>query len=119
MLTGEAQQIKSFLPQPLLERTNIANGHKYVVLSPATWTASEQKAIELGGHLATISDEDENKWLASTFREFRSLWIGLNDRTERFRFSWISGERSTFTNWRKASRTTSGPQALRMLARRQ
>jgi hypothetical protein len=72
------------------------NGHIYYLLDTATWTSSEQEAITLGGHLATVRSDAENMFLISTFANFggqpRDLWIGLNDVAEEGTFVWVSGE---------------------------
>lgn len=82
---------------------NPANGHNYLLLDAASWTASEAEAITLGGHLATINDAGEQDWVWSTFGSFggvdRNLWIGLNDADAEGTFVWSSGEPVTYTNW--------------------
>lgn len=83
--------------------TNLANGHFYVLLSPATWTWSERAAAGLGGHLATIGNQAEQGWVDGMFGGFggtnRYLWIGFNDVATEGSFVWSSGEPVTFTNW--------------------
>jgi hypothetical protein len=84
--------------------TNAANGHVYYLLTQNNWTASEAEAVQLGGHLVTINDLDENLWVTETFGEFgdvsRGLWIGLNDANQEGSFTWISGETPAFEYWR-------------------
>jgi hypothetical protein len=43
--------------------TNSANGHYYVLLSPATWTWSERVGVALGGHLTTIRSQAEQTFV--------------------------------------------------------
>lgn len=85
---------------------NPSNNHTYYLLEPATWTASEAKAITLGGHLATVRNLAENNWIYSQFSMFnyagktaRGLWIGLNDAATENTFVWSSGEAVCYTNW--------------------
>jgi len=80
--------------------TNPANGHAYYLLSSTTWTKSEAEATSLGGHLATIRNAAENRWVFSTFGGFSSaLWIGLSDPHKTRQYAWASGEPVTYVNW--------------------
>jgi hypothetical protein len=90
----------------LANRTNPANGHEYFLLEPATWTNAELAAVGMGGHLVTIDNPDENRWVYDTFGNYggigRDLWIGLYDvdpsvrlgspELQMARYHWISGE---------------------------
>lgn len=90
----------SILTGPLINETN---GNKYYLLSAASWTESEAFARELGGHLTTIRNTDEQEWIWETFSAFggeeRSLWIGLNDQDQEGSYQWASGEAVDFTHW--------------------
>ena len=90
----------SILTGPL---TNETNGNKYYLLSAASWTESEAFARELGGHLATVRNADEQEWIWETFSAFggeeRSLWIGLNDQDQEGSYQWASGEAVGYTHW--------------------
>jgi hypothetical protein len=83
--------------------TNETNGNKYYLLSAASWTESEAFARELGGHLTTIRNADEQEWIWETFSAFggeeRSLWIGLNDQDQEGSYLWASGEAVGYTHW--------------------
>lgn len=82
---------------------NPSNGHMYYLLSRNTWTASEQEAISLGGHLATIRNFGEQAWIFRTFGQGfgggRLLWIGLNDVATEGVFTWSSSEAASFRFW--------------------
>ena len=82
---------------------NPNNHHSYLLLDAATWEDSEAEAVALGGHLATVRNQAEEDWLVRTFGSFggkqRLLWIGLSDITQKFHFSWSSGESSSYTCW--------------------
>jgi hypothetical protein len=81
----------------------VRNGHRYYLLSEDTWQASERVANELGGHLVTVNDLDEQRLIFDTFGGWggvdRSLWIGLRRVGVEGEFRWTSGETVGFTHW--------------------
>jgi hypothetical protein len=83
---------------------NPDNGKKYVIFPEhKNWSQHEQTAVELGGHLATINDQDENDWITSTIstnlnNRFHS-WIGYTDQYVEGVWEWISGESHGYENW--------------------
>ena len=79
---------------------NPANGHTYYLLENSNWTDAELRARELGGHLATINNKEENEWIFQKWGAKRNLWIGFNDAAVEGTFVWASGEAVQFTNWR-------------------
>ncbi len=83
--------------------TNPANGHRYYLLDQSSWTAANQEAWQLGGHLTVIGDAAENAWLLSKFGTFggvsRHLWIGYTDKATEGTFRWVNGQPTKFTNW--------------------
>jgi hypothetical protein len=90
--------------------TNPGNGHQYFLLSQDSWTNSERAAVGMGGHLATINDTTEQKWVYDTFEflggQHRNLWIGLYNATKDLlggqhaaNFIWADGTQTKFANW--------------------
>jgi hypothetical protein len=79
------------------------NGHRYYLLSSATWSASQQEAQSIGGNLVTIEDSAEEAWIVTNFSNFggvqRGLWIGLNDAQNEGSFTWVSQSPSPYRNW--------------------
>ena len=72
-------------------------GHVYYMLEASSWTDAEASAVELGGHLVTINDSDENLWVIGTFGgEDYALWTGLSDAAHEGTFEWSSGEAFTY-----------------------
>jgi hypothetical protein len=97
-------QVELWPPVPISPAlSNSANGHFYVLLSPATWTWSERAATALGGDLTSIANQAEQDWVYHTFSSFygtnRYLWIGFNDVATEGQFVWSSGEPVTFADW--------------------
>jgi hypothetical protein len=81
--------------------TNPANGHLYYLLESSNWTAAADGALDLGGDLVTINDQDEQDWVYDTFSipdgVNRNLWIGLHEVSGEW--VWESGEAVAFLNW--------------------
>lgn len=75
--------------------------HAYFLVQADGWVESEAEAGAFGGHLATVNDEAEQRWILDTFGALggsRSLWIGLR-REDDGVFRWVSGEPVTYENW--------------------
>jgi hypothetical protein len=101
---------------------NPANGHKYFLLEPATWTNAELAAVAMGGHLVTINNQDENTWVYNTFGSFTGvdgdLWISLHlpdpatastdAATRSTEFVWASGQPVTIQLWAQTNTIRSG-----------
>jgi Ca2+-binding RTX toxin-like protein len=83
------------------------NGHSYLLSNAGTWTEAEAQAVSLGGHLVTINDQAEQNWIRTTFPNNPNLWIGYTDQETEGIWKWISGENSTYTNWRSGEPTNS------------
>jgi len=100
---GHQYQIgRGIAETPFIRRGDSA----YVIVQGPTWQEAEANAVKLGGHLVTINDAAENDWLVKTYPlspNFYVYWTGLNDAQQEGSFSWISGETSTYTNWRPLS----------------
>ncbi|RMG81448.1 MAG: HYR domain-containing protein [Bacteroidetes bacterium] len=74
------------------------NGHQYY-LSEAwnSWADAQAAAEALGGHLAVITDAEENQFVASRLSENKAPWIGIQlaDGTG----FWVNDEDTNFQNW--------------------
>ncbi|XP_063406256.1 asialoglycoprotein receptor 1-like [Mytilus trossulus] len=74
-----------------------------------TWTKAEQRCRQIGGHLAKIDDEAENKWIMDNRtgknKAFvqNHLWMGLTDLKEgEYRWSYdqtIAKYKPWFSGW--------------------
>ena len=60
-----------------------ATGHYYYLLGATDWLTSEQWAVALGGHLATINTANEQNWVFDNFAGLNglnhNLWLGLTN----------------------------------------
>jgi hypothetical protein len=84
--------------------------HQFQLLSNADWTDSEAKARSLGGHLMTITGQEDQNFVFSVFGGYggaqRILWTGLYDPSQDHNggahaanFVWASGAPITYANW--------------------
>ena len=91
-------------------------GSTYHILSESNWADGEAMAVELGGHLLTVSSEEENAFIhdlwgmdgTSSVVEFQMLWIGLNDAANEGVFEWSSGESFDYSNFAPGEPNDSG-----------
>ncbi len=91
---------------------NPGNGHVYYLLKPDTWTNCEEMAVRLGGHLATVRNAEEQKWMVATFgpeKDFseHGFWIGLRQNATGD-YVWASGETCSYRNWEVTEPNGSG-----------
>ena len=66
-----------------------------------TWTDAEQYCESLGGHLATITSEEENTLVYQLMIKagYTSAYFGLSDRETEGTWIWVTGEPASYTNW--------------------
>ena len=67
----------------------------YVLVDGPTWSVAQANAVKLGGHLVTVNDAAENKWLYSNFEG--GNWIGLLKKDGNW--EWINGDKVEYKNW--------------------
>jgi hypothetical protein len=83
--------------------TNPANGHDYYLLAQESWPAAETEAETLGGTLAVIRNDAEQKWVFAKFGrdgdKERSLWLGLHRQWQGGPFIWMDGSKLDYANW--------------------
>ncbi len=77
------------------------NSHYYYLLGTTNLTTSEYWAQQLGGHLATVRNANEENWIFDQFGNYgnlnRNLWIGLTNSAAGF--GWLSGETNAYRDW--------------------
>ncbi|WP_242046150.1 MULTISPECIES: LamG-like jellyroll fold domain-containing protein [Calothrix] len=76
------------------------NGSTYLLTGAGTWHQAQAQAQSSGGNLVTINSQAEQGWLINTFGSTDQFWIGLTDQVTEGEFKWVSGETSTYTNWK-------------------
>ena len=84
--------------------------HKYQIFQEAlTWDEAKSKCEELGGHLATITSEEEYNFVLSFLPTSRELyWLGGRKSDNGEVWQWITGEPFTFTKWHKGEPNNQG-----------
>ncbi|MBM4110082.1 MAG: hypothetical protein FJ254_01830 [Phycisphaerae bacterium] len=96
----------------LFEVTRPETGKRYVAYAATTWQSAEATAVQLGGHLVSIDDAQENEWVRANIANFggvdRRLWIGFNDVQVEGQFEWTDGTPPSFTNWNQGEPNNSG-----------
>ncbi len=81
------------------------NDHFYMIAPPLSWSDAEAFAATLGGHVASITSEQESNFIASTFRATGHvhrddhLWIGLTDAATEGTYVWADSDVLNYTNW--------------------
>lgn len=75
------------------------NGHRYYVSnSTSSWSDAKLACEAVGGHLASITSQEENNFISSNFGSL--AWIGTRtDYQHNGVWIWVSGEPVTYTNW--------------------
>ncbi len=67
------------------------------------WDEASSAAEVLGGHLATITSQEENSWISTAIgvnnlKKYH-VWIGASDVEEEGAWKWVFGEDFNFENW--------------------
>ena len=86
-------------------RNNIVfDGHYYSIYTfdgDYDWDSAKIFCEKLGGHLATITSNEENKAVLDLMlKSGKELaWIGATDKVEEGNWKWINGEAFSYSNW--------------------
>ena len=75
------------------------NGSNYYVSRTTFYYEDATRAANrLGGHVASITSEEENNFIADNINS-HSVYIGLTDEDREGKFMWDSGESLSYENW--------------------
>ena len=79
----------------------------YVLVKGPSWKEAEENANKLNGHLATVKDVEENKFIESIANNEKLglLWIGLKVNEDSGKWEWSSGEESSDSSFDNFSRS--------------
>jgi hypothetical protein len=71
-------------------------GHAYLaVANPMRWVQAKEYAEKLGGYLAVVTTDKENKFVADLMDSqsiYGAFWIGLSDEEQEGVWKWVNGE---------------------------
>lgn len=82
------------------------NGHTYKFYTESTdWRSAKNKCNEYGGHLVTITSEEENSFLIENLPQSDKsfYWIGATDEVEENVWQWVTNEAFSYNNWSEDS----------------
>jgi len=81
---------------------NTFNNHHYVLYTvPKSWKDAKQICESVGGHLATVTSEEEERWIRSTLPPMWMVWLGGTDEKEEGNWQWVTGEPWQYAPWDK------------------
>lgn len=78
------------------------NGHWYKVIEEKkTWDEAKSYCENLGGHLGTITSQEEQDFIFNLTKEFEvnGHWLGGTDSIEEGNWTWINSDKWSYTNW--------------------
>ncbi len=94
-----ADEDKNSIP----EGAGYFDGHYYYVydFDDYEWNEAKEYCESLGGHLATITSEEENEYVYQYMKDsdYKSAYIGLTDSENEGEWKWVTGEEVEYTNW--------------------
>lgn len=85
--------------EPQIESEFEYNGHKYIIFDIAPdWDAAKEYCEQLGGHLVTIADSNENS-IITEHLTLNSYYVGAYFDETSTAWTWVDGEPFEFSNW--------------------
>ena len=78
------------------------NGHYYKMFDQGyIWDDVEAFCESWGGHLLTVTSEEEQKFIEGLLEDGtkKCYWLGANDVREEGTFEWVTGEPWEYENW--------------------
>lgn len=87
----------TLIPQKTIE----VNSHQYEFYSStATWSQAVEICEQKGGHLVTITSEEENITILRLTEGYTgSAWIGATDFNNNLKWCWVNTEPFSYSNW--------------------
>ena len=95
--TNEVVESDASLVTPIIRGNSI-----YTIVDGPSWTQAEANSVKLGGHLISVKNENENRFISHAIKNEASrinLWIGLEDADRDSEWQWTSGEEYIYNNW--------------------
>lgn len=100
---GSVSAESSAVPESQFKDVSL-NGHVYQVYEieeVTTWDQAKRFCEKQGGHLATITSQEENDFLYHYISEcgIKTAYFGLTDAEQEGKWQWVTGEKADYTNW--------------------
>ena len=69
-----------------------------------TWVNAEAYCEAMGGHLATVTSSDEQRFLSDMVKPgaMSHYWLGGNDLLSEGAWQWVTGEDWSYQHWANA-----------------
>lgn len=84
------------------KETATLNGHTYKYFDmQTTWYEAEKICYNLGGHLVTITSEEEQNTVCNLLKNTKDgeIWLGATDSQNEGTWKWITKENFNYSNW--------------------
>lgn len=94
--------ISAFAKGDEIQEVSSDNGHRYQLFDTSmSWNEAEAYCESLGGHLATITSEEEQAEIEEllTIGTRNSYWLGASDQNYDGNWQWITNEEFSYHNW--------------------
>ena len=95
----------------LAERLGIEIESEYLVFDIGmTWHEAKAYCESIGGHLATITSQDEQNCIEALLEGHTKniYWLGATDEAQEGQWEWITGEPFEYANWNYEAPNNSG-----------
>lgn len=89
------------IPSPIpVAGKSVVNGNYTMVLDNCTWAEARVRCEEMGGHLATITDQADLNRVIAMANELgaKYIWLGAQ-RSSSGNMEWVTGENISFYPW--------------------
>lgn len=99
---GASEEVTTIIDTSNQNIRYLYNGHTYQIFENMnlSWNNAKSYCTALGGHLITITDENEQAFVNAIIQDNPkpNLWIGA-ERNIDGSYSWITGEEFSYNNW--------------------
>lgn len=99
---GASEEVTTIIDTSNQNLRYLYNGHTYQIFENMnlSWNNAKSYCTALGGHLITITDENEQAFVNAIIKDNPkpNLWIGA-ERNIDGSYSWITGEEFSYNNW--------------------
>jgi Domain of Unknown Function (DUF1080)/Lectin C-type domain len=88
------------------DSTEFRGKHYKVFPQTLSWRQARSRCRELGGHLAIVKDEEQDRFLTRLVgdRGLDTAWLGATDEKVEGRWVWADGSPMSYSNWNPAGK---------------